>query len=91
MTDTPDNLMLTYAGRYALRALDLGEAECDPVHTAACGLMGLDPHDSEVSVVEVSGWRDCSELDELGDTAQVWAVIRSAGDQKADVVWTIPA
>ena len=82
------NFSLTHAGRYALRSLDLGESECDPIHSTACGHLGWDPKSEETGVVQVLGWRDCPELDELGEDAQVYCAIKHAGDLKGEIFWT---
>lgn len=87
-------ITITTAGSYALKSLDLGEAECNPIHTLACEAADVDPSDEEVCVTEILGWRDCPELDELEertDGAVQLYLVHESGDQRGEVVWLVPA
>lgn len=60
---------------YSLKSVDLSpENECDPTHSEACASAGVDPQDSEIAVSAVVGWRDCPDLDALGEEAILYAI-----------------
>ena len=52
----------TAVGEFEETSLDLGHAECDPIHTEVCVFLGLDPKDAEISVSPINDWCDGLEL-----------------------------